>query len=76
MPTTTPHHALPFPLPTDAAKPRVDIGNLATSVDTKFPKITYGTGAAPTTGMRDGDIHLQYPAATGFDENVALDSEE
>jgi hypothetical protein len=41
-------------------KPRVDITELAQDLDAKLPKITYSTGAAPTTNVRDGDIHLQY----------------
>ena len=58
----TAHHVLPKPDPDDEFKPRLDIGALADAVDTQFPKITSGTGAAPTVGVRDGDIHLQYVA--------------
>jgi hypothetical protein len=69
----TSHHALPKPDASALFKPRLDINALADSVDTKFPKITKGTGAAPTSGMRDGDIHLQYSATALFDENEPLD---
>lgn len=70
---STTHHALRYPDTTTVMKPRVDITNLASDVDTKFPKITYGTGAAPTTGMRAGDIHLQHSATVvALDENAPL----
>lgn len=69
----TGHHALRYPDPSAVMKPRIDITNLATDVDAKFPKITYGTGAAPSTGMRAGDIHLQYAAsALQEDDNAPL----
>lgn len=80
---TTSHHALPKPDASAVFKPRLDINALADDVDTKFPKITRGTGAAPTAGVRDGDIHLQYAAVVALnengdpaDENVPLDPEE
>ncbi len=57
---TTSHRGFPYPEPADLMKPRVDITELAQDLDTKLPKITYSTGAAPTTNVRDGDIHLQY----------------
>jgi len=54
---------------------RDHVTGLANAQDTEIPKITYGTGAAPSTGMRAGDIHLQYVATT-FDVNVSLDPED
>lgn len=57
---TTTHHALRYPVSTDPNKPRIDIQRLAEDVDTKMPKITSGTGTAPTTGNREGDIYLRY----------------
>jgi hypothetical protein len=56
----TSHRGFPYPEASDPMKPRVDIKTLADDLDAKSPKITYGTGAAPTTNVRDGDIHLQY----------------
>lgn len=72
----TTHRGFPFPDGTAPMKPRLDIQALAQDLDTKEPKITYSTGAAPSTGVRAGDIHLQYSATVMADENVALPDEE
>lgn len=73
----TAHRNFPYPDATAVNKPRLDITALANDLDTKLYRITYGTGPAPSSGMRAGDIHLQYSAtALAFDENVALPDEE
>lgn len=57
----TAHHGFPFPDGTDAMKPRIDIAALAGDVDSKTPKITYGTDATPTDpSPREGDVYLQH----------------
>jgi hypothetical protein len=75
MPGTgrTTHHQWPVPAAADEVRQiRDHITGLANAQDTELPKITYGTGAAPSTGMRVGDVHLQYVVAIGFDANAAL----
>jgi hypothetical protein len=52
---------------------REHVQGLALAQDAEIPKITYSAGAAPSTGMRAGDIHLQYVAALADEDvNVAL----
>jgi hypothetical protein len=62
MAATTSHQSLRYPTSADLAKPRIDVANLAADVDAKMPKITQGSGAPPSTGVRAGDVHLQYAA--------------
>jgi len=70
----TTHHQWPVPAAADQVRQiRDHVTGLANAQDTEIPKITYGTGAAPSTGMRAGDVHLQYVAtALADDMNVAL----
>lgn len=70
----TTHHQWPVPAVGDQVRLiRDHITGLANAQDTEIPKITYSTGAAPSSGMRAGDIHLQYVAsAMAEDVNVPL----
>lgn len=58
---TTSAHALPYPDPADPlTEIRTDIRDLAEAADAKIPKILYGTGDPPLSGMREGDVYLKY----------------
>jgi hypothetical protein len=57
----TTKHQWPIPAATDPAKMvRRDIVDLAAAIDSQMRKITHSTGAPPTSGVSEGDIHLQY----------------
>ena len=59
MPATT---NFGFTKPDESTNPfdcGTDIVGLADSMDLILPKTTYGAGAPPTAGVRDGDFHFQ-----------------
>jgi len=64
----------PFPASAgEAGMIRDHVKGMPEAQDAEIPKITYSAGAAPSTGMRTGDIHLQYVAAlVAEDVNVPL----
>jgi len=57
----TAHHKWPVMASTDEVRLiRDHVTGLAAAQDTEIPKITFGTGAPPATGNRNGDIFCQY----------------